>query len=164
MVRPVSTTSGATGADPTQEDRPFTSRRRFLTYLDAAPALVVGGRFIIDSLDPSLAEAAIPSLPAPADLVDLGDLLIAAALPTSNLISLQFTPDGVCHFDLPRMEVGQGITTTVSMILAEELDMSLGKVSVTLADARPELMFNQLTGSSNNVSSISTRSMPCARK
>lgn len=154
MVRPVSTTSSATGADPTQQDRPVTSRRRFLTYLVAAPTLVVGGRFIIDTLDPATAEAAIPSLPAPADLVDLGDLLIAAALPTSNLISLQFTPDGVCHFDLPRMEVGQGITTTVSMILAEELDMSLGKVSVTLADARPELRFNQLTGSSNNVRAL----------
>jgi isoquinoline 1-oxidoreductase beta subunit len=163
MVRPASTPSGAssattssvtsdaTGADPTEEDRPSTSRRRFLTYLVAAPTLVVGGRFITDSVNPATAEAAIPSAPAPADLVDLGDLLIAAALPTSNLISLQFTSDGVCHFALPRMEVGQGITTTVAMILAEELDMSLDKVDVTLADARPELVFNQLTGSSNSV-------------
>lgn len=93
----------------------------------------------------------IPSGPAPADLVDLGDLLIAAALPTSNLISLEFTADGVCHFALHRAEVGQGITTVVAMLIAEELDMDLDKVSITLADARPELLFNQLTGSSNSV-------------
>ena len=34
------------------------------------------------------------------------------------------------------------------MIIAEELDVPIGRVRVTLADARPELLFNQLTGGS----------------
>ena len=126
------------------------SRRRFLTYLVAAPTLVVAGQY----LGTGAAEAAVPSPPAPADLVDLGDLLNAAALPTSHLISLTFTPDGVVHFALHRQEVGQGMTTVVAMLIAEELDVPLDKVVVTLADARPELIFNQLTGSSNSIRGI----------
>lgn len=138
---------------PEQTNRP-TTRRRFLTYLVAAPTLVVAGRYVSDTVNPATAEAAIPSLPAPADLIDLGDVLIAAALPTSNLISLRFTEDGVAHFALHRTEVGQGISTTVAMLIAEELDVPLSQVEVTLADARPELLFNQLTGSSNSVRAI----------
>ena len=131
-----------------------TSRRRFLTYLVAAPTLMVVGQYVSATAAPGVADAAVPSPPAPADLVDLGDLLIAAALPTSNLISLTFTSDGVAHFALPRAEVGQGLSTTVAMLLAEELDVTLDQVSVTLADARPELVFNQLTGSSNGVRGV----------
>ena len=136
--------------DPGAPDAGTPTRRRFLTYLVAAPTLVVAGQW----LAAGTAEAAIPSPPAPADITDLGDLLNAAALPTSNLITLTFTPDGVAHFALHRQEVGQGMTTLVAMLIAEELDTTLDKVAITLADARPELVFNQLTGSSNSVRGI----------
>ena len=42
------------------------------------------------------------------------------------------------------------------MLIAEELDLPLEKVQVTLADARPELVFNQLTGGSNTTISTYT--------
>ena len=42
------------------------------------------------------------------------------------------------------------------MIIAEELDLPLDKVRVTLAPARPELLFNQLTGGSNTTVSTFT--------
>lgn len=162
MARPDSMTSGAeqpaatpdqAGTEPVGTDGApqAPTRRRFLTYLVAAPTLVVAGRFVADTANPATAAAAIPSLPQPADVVDLGDVLNLAALPTSNMISLEFTPDGVAHFEMPRAEVGQGIATTVAMLIAEELDMPLSQVSVTSADSRPELVFNQLTGSSNSV-------------
>ena len=64
--------------------------------------------------------------------------------------------DGTATFALPRAEVGQGITTSTAMLIAEELDLDIGKVSVTLADARPELLFNQLTGGSNTTRSTYT--------
>ena len=59
-------------------------------------------------------------------------------------------------FALPRAEVGQGITTAVAMTIAEEMDLPLEKVNVTLADARPELIWNQITGGSNTMHSIFT--------
>ena len=42
------------------------------------------------------------------------------------------------------------------MIIAEELDLPVDKVRVTLAPARPELLFNQLTGGSNTTVSTFT--------
>jgi isoquinoline 1-oxidoreductase subunit beta len=122
-------------------------RRRFLGYLIAAPTLVVAARV-------PAAAAAIPSPPQPADLMDLGDALKLAAEPTSNLITIRMNSDGTASFALPRAEVGQGLTTAVAMLIAEELDLPLEKVDVTLADARPELLFNQLTGGSNSIRSI----------
>jgi isoquinoline 1-oxidoreductase beta subunit len=126
------------------------NRRRFLGYLIAAPTLAVG----VTWLDGDEAEAAVPTLPQPADIFDLGDLQNLAATPTSGLIAVQVNPDGTAGFALHRCEVGQGITTVVAMMIAEELDLPVEKVHVTLADARPELLMNQLTGGSNSVRSI----------
>ena len=54
------------------------------------------------------------------------------------------------------MEVGQGITTSTAMLIAEELDLPRREGHVTLAPARPELVFNQLTGGSNTTISTYT--------
>ncbi|MDX2561052.1 molybdopterin-dependent oxidoreductase [Streptomyces sp. TX20-6-3] len=140
---------GVDGGDATRG----TSRRRFLGYVLAAPTLTVAAQLGAEALAPRQAAAAapalIPSLPGPAELLDLNELLTLAALPTSHLITIRLDEDGTAHFALPRAEVGQGITTSSAMIVAEELDLPLDKVEVTLADARPELLFNQLTGGSN---------------
>ncbi|MEU8354399.1 molybdopterin cofactor-binding domain-containing protein [Nonomuraea sp. NPDC048882] len=120
-------------------------RRRFLGYVLAAPTLVTAA-----GLD--LAPASGPDSAASVqltDLLDLNDLMTAAALPTSGLISVEVNGDGTVSFALPRAEVGQGITTSTAMLIAEELSVPVERVRVTLADARPELVFNQLTGGSN---------------
>ncbi|WP_371664360.1 molybdopterin cofactor-binding domain-containing protein [Streptomyces sp. NBC_00280] len=129
-------------------------RRRFLTYLVAAPTLSLATNVGLDAVAPSSAEAAIPTLPAPADLVDLGDVLILASAPTANMLVLEIGEDGIVDFRLPREEVGQGLTTAVAMLVAEELDVPLAQVRIRLDDARPELLFNQLTGSSNSIRSL----------
>lgn len=135
---------------------PDHTRRRFLGYLLAAPTLAVGVSWADASFGAPEAEAVIPSLPQPENLFDLGDLQNLAALPTSGLIGVQINEDGTASFALHRTEVGQGITTTVAMIIAEELDLPIDQVRITLADARPELLMNQLTGGSNSVRSIFT--------
>ncbi|HWO61892.1 MAG TPA: molybdopterin cofactor-binding domain-containing protein [Umezawaea sp.] len=132
------------------------TRRRFLGYLLAAPTLAVGVTWADAVFGADEAEASIPSLPQPEDLFDLGDLQNLAALPTSGLIGVQVNEDGTASFALHRTEVGQGITTAVAMMVAEELDLPVDKVRITLADARPELLLNQLTGGSNSVRSIFT--------
>ncbi|MDT4939808.1 MAG: isoquinoline 1-oxidoreductase subunit beta [Pseudonocardiales bacterium] len=143
-------------ADPEATDsaRPGTDRRRFLGYLVAAPTLVVAARVGLDSLDASPVGAVVPSAPEVSDLFDLGDLQDLAAKATSHLISIQLNTDGTVAFALPRAEVGQGITTTFAMVIAEEMDLPLSSVRMSLADARPELVFNQLTGGSNSVRSM----------
>ncbi|UVS80736.1 xanthine dehydrogenase family protein molybdopterin-binding subunit [Actinokineospora sp. UTMC 2448] len=126
------------------------NRRRFLAYLVAAPTLTVAAK--IGTAEPAL--AAVPTPPAPADLLDLGDILILAGSPTANLLTLTVDEDGGATLHLPRAEVGQGITTATAMLVADELDLPLALVRVVLDDARPELLFNQLTGGSNTIRSV----------
>ena len=128
------------------------SRRRFIGFVVGGATLTVAAE--ICAATP--ASAAVPSPHQVPELYDLGDLQTHAALPTSQLITITVDDDGVAHFEMPRMEVGQGITTAAAMIIAEELSTPLEKVRVTLAPARPELVFNQLTGGSNTMQSMFT--------
>jgi isoquinoline 1-oxidoreductase beta subunit len=69
------------------------------------------------------------------------------------MLVLEMGEDGVARRFLPRMEVGQGITTALGMVVAEELSLPLSQVAVQLSEARPELVWNQLTGGSTAVRS-----------
>ncbi|WP_343909511.1 molybdopterin cofactor-binding domain-containing protein [Nocardioides aquiterrae] len=125
-------------------------RRAFVGY-------VIGGTTLVAAADLVPAPAhAVPGTPQPAEAYDLNDMLTEAAMPTANLITVTVHEDGTASFELPRMEVGQGVTTSTAMLIAEELDIPLAKVRVTLADARPELVWNQLTGGSNTTISTYT--------
>ncbi|MFD4248331.1 molybdopterin cofactor-binding domain-containing protein [Amycolatopsis thermoflava] len=130
---------------------PGLGRRRFLTYLVAAPVLTVATRAVADTAMPANAAAAVPSLPSIEDLYDVGDALHHASLPTLPLVQLQLGRDGTAHLDLPRTEMGQGIVTAVTMMIADELDLPMSKVHVSVSDARPELLFNQLTAGSSTI-------------
>jgi isoquinoline 1-oxidoreductase beta subunit len=124
------------------------SRRRFIGYLVAGPTLIAAAQLHLPS-----AQAAIPSVEA-VNAFDLSDLLNAAAAPTAGLIQVIVNSDSTVSFALPRAEVGQGVTTAVAMTIADELGVALDQVNMTLADARQELEFNQLTGGSNTMHSI----------
>ena len=128
-------------------------RRRFIGY-------VIGGTTLVAAAELALPRPAyaggIPSAPQIPEIYDLEDLQNDAALPTALAITIEINEDGTASFALPRMEVGQGITTSTAMIIADELDLPLDKVHVTLAPARPELNHNQLTGGSNTTVSTYT--------
>ncbi|MGH3799444.1 MAG: molybdopterin cofactor-binding domain-containing protein [Pseudonocardiaceae bacterium] len=148
MARPTNQGSRAEG-------KGALGRRRFLTYLVAAPTLTIAARWGLDELSPAQANA-LPPLPGPtpSDFYDFGDALKAAADPTSDMLRLEVKENGRIVLELPRAEVGQGITTAMAMLVAEEMGATLSDVDVVLSDARPELMFNQLTGGS-----VSTREL-----
>ncbi|MFC7306514.1 molybdopterin cofactor-binding domain-containing protein [Streptomyces monticola] len=149
------------GGEHAEGERPGVERRTLLAYLVAAPTLTVAVRVGADVSAPAEAAAQTPARspaqPAgalPELLPDLGEVLILAGLPTAHLLTLEIKDDGSAHFGLPRAEVGQGLTTAVAMLIADELELPLDKVRVRLDDARPELLFNQLTGSSNSIRSL----------
>src|SRR5207248_7793033 len=116
------------------------SRRRFLAYVIAAPTVVAAVRWA-DAADagPGLRTdpKPIPSAPEKPDVFDLNDFLTDATKPTANMITVTMHKDGTASFALPRVETGQGITTSTAMLIAEELDLPVRKVHVTLAGARP---------------------------
>ncbi len=121
-------------------------RRRFLTWMIAAPTLTMGAKFGLDLLAPPPAAADPLTL---GGTVDFGDMLYAINLPTALDLVVTVTPENRVTAALTRLESGQGITTLMAMLLAEELDARLIDVDITLADANATevLMF---TGGSNN--------------
>lgn len=132
---------------------PGTRRRRFLTYVAAAPMLTVAGKFVMEgeaAAAPGQVAGQLP-LPPVSGLMDFGDLMEIATAPTMALMKLEFTADNKVRFELPRLESGQGINTAVVMMLAEELGARTQDVVVELSDARPELLFNQFTAASSSV-------------
>ena len=148
------TSSTPDAVDPTDGGtaRLGATRRGFLGYVLAGSTLVAAADLRLGTP----AYAAVPSPPQIPEPYDLNDMLTDAARPTSQMITVAIQEDGTATFALPRMEVGQGITTSTAMLIAEELDLPLDKVDVTLAPARPELLFNQLTGGSNTTISTYT--------
>ena len=93
-----------------------------------------------------------------------GGLMLSLYLPArgEELLSATdaaFTPnvwikigtDGSVTITVARSEMGQGVWTSMSMIVAEELDADWTKVSVVQADAHPNKFGNQSTGGSRSV-------------
>ncbi|MCX4759777.1 molybdopterin-dependent oxidoreductase [Streptomyces sp. NBC_01275] len=79
-----------------------------------------------------------------------GGVLVTGA--DEEMLVLEVTAANRIVVRLPRVEVGQGITTAVAMMIAEELDARLADVDIPLAQARTQ--GNQYTGGSNSVSSL----------
>lgn len=130
-----------------------TLRRRDLIGL-AASAPVVATTLGFSGND---AHAVTVSRPLPltppdsVDLLDVGDSLAATAAPTMPLVSLTLGRDGVYVFELPRLESGQGISTALAQMIAEEANVTMDKVKVVSADGRPALFANQITGGSATI-------------
>ena len=124
------------------------TRRQLLGYALGAPTLAVAVRLAGAVAEPEAAGAQV------AEILDFSDALTLAALPTQHLLVVEVTAANRVVVRLPRAEVGQGITTAVAQIVAEEVDARLDDVDVVLEDARPALVFNQLTGGSNSVHAL----------
>lgn len=138
-------------ADPTTSteaapEKGGLGRRKFLTWMMAAPVLTVGARAVTGGS--RAAQAQVPRVPQFADFQDLGEQLELANEPTQHMVKLEIGEDSIVRLFLHRMEVGQGITTAMAMLVADELEIPLAQVEVPLRDAAPELVFNQLTGGS----------------
>lgn len=132
---------------------PTVSRRSLLAFAVSAPVLTVGAGFGINLATPGTAQAQPFPLTPPdsVDSYDMGDAMMQVGQPTNPLIQLKVNSNGRIGLDLPRLESGQGIDTAAGMMIAEELDVPMSMIDVTAADARPELMFNQMTGGSSSV-------------
>ncbi len=138
-------------ADPSAS--PTISRRSLLAYAVSAPAMTVAAGFGINLATPGTAQALPLPLTPPdsVDYYDIGDSIVQTSLPTMPLVQLTVAANGRIRLDLPRLESGQGIATAAGLMIAEELDVPLSMIDVSSADARPELVFNQLTGGSSSV-------------
>ena len=95
------------------------SRRAFLRGTAMA-----GGVLVVGFLLPGCSEPGLPLARLDGDWV-----------PNAFL---QFTPDGVVRFFCPRSEMGQGVTTGLTTLMAEELDFAPERMQIELASAHPD--------------------------
>ncbi|MBC2906221.1 molybdopterin cofactor-binding domain-containing protein [Streptomyces cupreus] len=115
-----------------------------MVYSLAASTLTVAAPL---GCDPSTAEGIEPTA---ADRRRPSDVLVTGT--DEEMLVLEVTAANKVVVRLPRVEVGQGVTTAVAMMIAEELDARLVDVDIPLAEARTK--GNQYTGGSNSVSSL----------
>lgn len=120
------------------------SRRQFVVYSLAATTLTVAAPLGCDGSTAEGAEEAVDGGRAASDVLVTGT--------DEEMLVLEVTPANRVVVRLPRVEVGQGVTTAVAMMIAEELDARLADVDIPLAEARSK--GNQFTGGSNSVSSL----------
>ncbi|WP_030323657.1 xanthine dehydrogenase family protein molybdopterin-binding subunit [Streptomyces sp. NRRL B-3229] len=115
-----------------------------MVYSLAASTLTVAAPL---GCDAAPAEGAEPTAPSPRRS---SDVLVTGA--DEEMLVLEVTEANKVVVRLPRVEVGQGVTTAVAMMIAEELDARIADVEIPLAGARSR--GNQFTGGSSSVSSL----------
>ena len=150
---PADASQDAVTSEGTASGRPLT-RRWFLTYVVAAPVLTVAAGNVGGFMAPGTAHAVVPSPPQPENITDLGEVMVAATRAAQHLLVLEVTPENQIIFRVPRAEVGQGITTALAIMVADEIDARLADVDVPLEDARQDLGTAQSTGGSSSVRSL----------
>ncbi|MEU5591741.1 molybdopterin cofactor-binding domain-containing protein [Streptomyces sp. NPDC020298] len=111
-----------------------------MVYSLAASTLTVAAPLGCDASPAEGAEAA----------GERSDVLVTGT--DEEMLVLEVTAANKVVVRLPRVEVGQGVTTAVAMMIAEELDARLADVDIPLAEARAK--GNQYTGGSSSVRSL----------
>ncbi|WP_105969786.1 xanthine dehydrogenase family protein molybdopterin-binding subunit [Streptomyces geranii] len=115
-----------------------------MVYSLAASTLTVAAPIGCDTSPAEGADRSTPDAGARSGVVVTGT--------DDEMLVLEVTAANRVVVRLPRVEVGQGVTTAVAMMIAEELDARLTDVDIPLADARTK--GSQYTGGSSSVSSL----------
>jgi isoquinoline 1-oxidoreductase beta subunit len=84
------------------------------------------------------------------DVQDFTDIFVAAETPTVYDLKIEIKPDNRVYFELPRMDIGQGIITTITMMVADNLDVPFENMDTTLSPAEQKRAAAQITGGSHN--------------
>lgn len=139
-----SATEAATDAEPETSAVQALSRRSFLRI----SGLASGGLLIAVSLfgckDKGKGDGDFQPQPTPETPPAPGEPFAANAFVTIE-------PDGSATITVAKSEMGQGVRTTLAMLVAEELDLDWSKVRVTQAPEHPEKYGRQGTGGSGAV-------------
>jgi len=128
------------------------SRRRFLGFLVVGgPTMAIGARLGLDGIFGNGASAVDVGIPEVTDAGDLTDFYMVSGAPFSYDLMIEITPENRVRFEVPRTEIGQGVVTAASMMLADNLDVRLADIDASLSPAELRRQTAQITGYSKSV-------------
>src|ERR1051325_9569127 len=107
-------------------------RRQVLKgILIAGPTLAIAARLgFADSA------GAFPTKTAEApDVLDFTDIFFAAETPATYDLKIEIKPDNRVYFEFPRMDIGQGVITSTTMMVADNLDVPMENMDTVLSPA-----------------------------
>jgi isoquinoline 1-oxidoreductase beta subunit len=127
------------------------ARRQVLkAFLIGGPTLAVGVRLGLPS--------GVGAFPAKTeevpDTLDFTDIFILSQQPTVYDLKIEIRPDNRVYLEGPRMEIGQGFTTTIGMLVAEGLDVPWENVDVVLSPAEQKRGAAQITAGSHTTRAL----------
>src|SRR5882757_1727442 len=128
-------------------EHPVERRRVLKGFLIAGPSLAIAVRLGL----PDGAGAFPTKTEEVPDQQDFTDLFMTWETPFVYDLLIEVKPDNRVYLELPRMEVGQGIMTTIGMMVADNLDVPFESMDIGLSPAEPKRGPSQLTGGSHNV-------------
>jgi isoquinoline 1-oxidoreductase beta subunit len=121
-------------------------RRQVLKgFLIAGPTLAVAARLgFADSA------SAFPTKTDEApDVLDFTDIFYATETPSTYDLKIEIKPDNRVYFEYPRMDIGQGVITSTTMMVADNLDVPMENMDTVLSPAEQKRA-PYITGGSKN--------------
>src|ERR1051325_9745461 len=121
-------------------------RRQVLKgFLIAGPTLAVAAR-----LGFAGSASAFPTkTPEAPDFLDFTDIFYATEVSNNFDLKIEIKPDNRVYFEYPRMDIGQGVITSTTMMVADNLDVPMENMDTVLSPAEQKRA-PYITGGSKN--------------
>src|SRR5438105_3583768 len=129
----------------TSLETPVGRRQVLKGFLIAGPTLAIAAR-----LGFADGAGAFPTKTDEApDILDFTDIFFATETPGTFDLKIEIKPDNRVYFEFPRMDIGQGVITSTTMMVADNLDVPFDSVDTVLAPAEQK-RGAYITGGSKN--------------
>jgi len=126
-------------------ETPIGRRQVLKGFLVAGPTLAVAAR-----LGFADGASAFPTKTDEApDVLDFTDIFMAAESGPAYDLKIEIKPDNRVYFEFPRMDIGQGVITSTTQMVADNLDVPMENVDTVLATA-DQKRGAYITGGSKN--------------
>src|SRR5256885_7513828 len=126
-------------------ETPIGRRHVLKGFLIAGPTLAIAAR-----LGFADGAGAFPTKTDEApDILDFTDIFMAAESGSAYDLKIEIKPDNRVYFEFPRMDIGQGVITSTTMMVADNLDVPLENMDTVLSPAEQK-RGAYITGGSKN--------------
>lgn len=130
---------------PRYQRRRLTRRDFLKASFTSGGALLIGA--FLDACSPTVQQTEVPTSTIAATATSTSE----PAQPFQPNLFIRIDPDGTINLIIHRSEMGQGVRTSLAMILAEELEADWSTLRIEQMDARSENEVNQITSGSGSI-------------